>query len=197
MISSPDSADARSICIRLSFSGIQWLYFRLALEGMEISKIDVQQDAASGRASACLERVGPAIRRGLAYRERVRCCAPAGDDTSPQNGTRGIHWCPDANSLTARRLQFWRVHKDTQLFSTNSQRLHGSEAMPSRKHKTHHVGFRLTELEHTQLVVMAEGQGLSPGECCRAVLQESLRGKTIAIFEQTVLEELAALRSIV
>src|SRR5262249_48590651 len=90
-----------------------------------------------------------------------------------------------------------RVHKDTQLFSTNSQRLHGSEAMPSRKHKTHHVGFRLTELEHTQLVVMAEGQGLSPGECCRAVLQEALRGKTIAIFEQTVLEELAALRSIV
>jgi hypothetical protein len=69
--------------------------------------------------------------------------------------------------------------------------------MSLRKHKTHHVGFRLTELEHSQLAALAEQQGVSPGECCRTVLQESLRGKTMPILEQTLLEELAALRSIV
>lgn len=69
--------------------------------------------------------------------------------------------------------------------------------MSSRKHKTHHVGFRLTEADHFRLTALAEEQGVSPGECCRAVLQETLRGKTIPTFGQTVLEELAALRTIV
>jgi hypothetical protein len=69
--------------------------------------------------------------------------------------------------------------------------------MSLRKHKTHHVAFKLTELEHTQLLILAEEQGLSPGECCRARLQGSLRGETIPIFERGVLEELSALRSIV
>ena len=69
-----------------------------------------------------------------------------------------------------------------------------------KEHKTHHIGFRLTELEYAKLILaLAEHEGFNRGEWCRAIVLEAMRKKDqpVVPFEQTLLEEFVALRSII
>ena len=69
----------------------------------------------------------------------------------------------------------------------------------NKEQKRRYLGFRVTEGQHARVSSSAEQQGVSPGECCRAIVLEAMREKDqpVVPFEQTLLEEFAALRSII
>lgn len=68
-----------------------------------------------------------------------------------------------------------------------------------KEQKRRYLGFRVTEGQHAKVSFIAEQEEVSPGEWCRAVVLEAMRKKDqpVVPFEQTLLEEFAAMRSII
>ena len=71
--------------------------------------------------------------------------------------------------------------------------------MPTDQLRNRTVGSKMTESEYEQLVAVAERDGLTLGEWCRAVLLARANanvGKNPSTPEQTLLAEVMALRTI-
>ena len=68
-----------------------------------------------------------------------------------------------------------------------------------KEFRRRYLGFRLTDDQHAAVSSVAEQQGVKPGEWCRAVVLEHTRKREgpVSFFEQMLVEELTALRSVV
>ena len=65
--------------------------------------------------------------------------------------------------------------------------------------RTRAIGFRVTENDFASLQALAEQEGRPLGEWCREIIFEKVKGqgRSPAVLDQVILEELLALRMIV
>ena len=65
--------------------------------------------------------------------------------------------------------------------------------------RTRAIGFRVTENDFANLQALAEREGRPLGEWCREIIFEKVKGqgRSPAVLDQVILEELLALRMIV